>query len=70
MRLSPGNIIKGNVVEIKQGMMMTKIKVDIGGNEIVTVMVTAAALKELDPKVGDELEVLKAPGVMAASGLP
>jgi len=70
MRLSPGNIIKGNVVEIKKGMMMTKVKVDIGGNEIVTVMVTAAALKELDPKVGDELEVLKAPGVMAASGLP
>lgn len=69
MRLSPGNIIKGNVVEIKEGLIMTKVKVDIGGDEIVTVMVTAAALKELDAKVGDELEVLKAPGVMAARDL-
>jgi molybdopterin-binding protein len=70
MRLSPGNIIKGDVVEIKEGMIMTKVKVDIGGDEIVTVMVTAAALKELDPKVGDELEVLKDTGVMAARDLP
>jgi len=70
MGLSPGNIIKGNVVEIKEGMMMTKVMVHIGGNEIVTVMVTAAALKELDAKVGDELEVIKAPGVIAARDLP
>jgi molybdopterin-binding protein len=69
MRLSPGKFIKGNVVEIKEGLIMTKVKVDIGGDEIVTVMVTAAALKELDAKVGDELEVLKAPGVMAARDL-
>jgi molybdopterin-binding protein len=70
MKLSPGNIIKGNVVEIKEGMIMTKVKVDLGGDEIVTVMVTAAALKELDAKVGDELEVLKDTGVMAARDLP
>jgi len=70
MRLGPGKIIKGNVVEIKEGMVMTKVKVDIGGDEIVTVMVTAAALKELDAKVGDELEVLKTPGVMAVRDLP
>ena len=69
MRLSPGKIIKGNVVEIKEGMIMTKVKVDIGGDEIITVMVTAAALKKLDAKVGDELEVFKDTGVMAARDL-
>jgi molybdopterin-binding protein len=69
MSLSPGKIIKGNVVEIKEGMIMTKVKVDIGGDEIITVMVTAAALKKLDAKVGDELEVFKDTGVMAARDL-
>ena len=38
---------------------MTKVKVDIGGEDIVTVIVTDAALKELGAKVGEELEVLK-----------
>ena len=69
MKLSTGNILKGTVVEIKKGMIMTKVKVDIGGGDIITVMVTDAALKELDAKVGDELEVLKTTGVMAARDL-
>ena len=67
MKLSTGNILKGTVVEIKKGRLMTRVKVDISGDDIVTVIVTEAALKELGAKVGEELEVLT--GDMAARGL-
>ena len=60
--------LKGKVVEIKKGPIMTKIKVDIGG-DIITAIVTDSALKELDAKVGDELEVLKTASVMTARDL-
>ena len=66
--VSMGKVLKGRVVEIKKGLIMTKIKVDIGG-DIITAIVTDAALKELDAKVGDELEVLKTAGVMTARDL-
>ncbi len=69
MKLNMGNIIKGTVVEIKRGMLMTKVKVDIGGGNIITAMVTDAALEELDAQVGDEMEVLKTTGSMAARDL-
>ena len=67
MKLGMENILKGTVVEIKKGMMMTRVKVDIGGDDIITVIVTDAALKELGAKVGEELEVLKTTGVMEAA---
>ena len=66
--VSMGKVLKGRVVEIQKGMIMTKIKVDIGG-DIITAIVTDKALKELDAKVGDELEVLKTAGVMTARDL-
>ena len=64
MKLGMENILKGTVVEIKKGMMMTQVKVDIGGDDIITVIVTDAALKELGAKVGEELEVLTTTGIM------
>ena len=67
MKLGIENILKGKVVEIQKGMIMTKVKVDIGGSDIITVIVTDAALKELGAKVGEELEVLT--GDLAARGL-
>ena len=67
--VSTGKVfLRGKVVEIKKGLIMTKIKVDIGG-DIITAMVTDSALKELDAKVGDELEVLKTDSVMTARDL-
>ncbi len=66
--VSMGKVLKGRVVEIQKGMIMTKIKVDIGG-DIITAIVTDEALQELDAKVGDELEVLKTAGVMTARDL-
>ncbi len=66
MELSPENIVTGTVVEIKEGLLMTEVRVDIGGDEFVTLMVTDEALKELDARVGDEMEFLINAGVTAA----
>ncbi|MGP8052147.1 MAG: TOBE domain-containing protein [Desulfobaccales bacterium] len=66
MKVSAENVLKGKVVEINRGMLMTNIKVVIGDGDIITAIVTDSALKELDPKVGDDLEVLTTAGVMTA----
>jgi molybdopterin-binding protein len=69
MKLGLENVLKGKVVEIKKGMMMTKVKVDVGGSDIITVIVTDAALKELGAAVGEELEVITTTRSMAAREL-
>ncbi len=65
MRLSTRNVIKGKVVDVQEGMVAAKVKVDIGGGNIITSTVTVEAMKELEIKIGDEIKVLiKASSVM------
>ena len=65
MKLSTRNIIKGKVVDIQEGMVAAKVKVDIGGGNTITSSVTVEAVKELGLTVGDEISVLiKASSVM------
>ncbi len=65
MKISTRNVIKGKVLDIKEGMVMAKVKADIGGGQAMTAIVTDEALKELNIKVGDEIKLLvKATSVM------
>ncbi len=65
MKISTRNIIKGKVTAINEGMIMAKVKADIGGGQVMTAIVTDEALKELSIKVGDEIKMLiKATSVM------
>jgi molybdopterin-binding protein len=65
MKLSTRNIIKGKVMEVKTGMIMAKVKVDIGGGQTMTALISDEAVKELDVKVGDDINCLvKATSVM------
>jgi molybdopterin-binding protein len=67
MKLSARNVIKGKVVDIKEGMIMAKVKVDIGGGNVVTSLVSVEAIKELNVKPGEEIYVMiKATSVMLA----
>jgi len=67
MQLSTRNILKGKAVEVKEGMIMAKVRVDIGGGNVITAIITDDALKDLNVKVGDDLAVLiKATSVMVA----
>ncbi len=69
MKLTTEDTLTGTVVEINVGLIMTEVKVDVGGDDIITVMVTDEALKELDVKVGDEMEFLINADVPAARTL-
>jgi molybdopterin-binding protein len=65
MKLSTRNSLKGKVLEVKEGQVAAKVKVDIGGGNVVTSMITVDAVKDLGLRVGDEVVVLvKATSVM------
>jgi molybdopterin-binding protein len=65
MKLSTRNIIKGKVVDVQEGKVVAKVKVDIGAGNVISSTVTVEAVKELDIKMGDNICVLiKASSVM------
>ncbi len=65
MKLSTRNVIKGKVVEVKEGAVAAKVKVDIGGGNIITSTITVDAVKELALRAGDEVfALIKASSVM------
>ena len=65
MKLSTRNVLKGKVVEIKDGMVMAKVNVDVGGGNVLTSLISMEAVQDLGVKVGEEIMVLiKATSVM------
>lgn len=58
MKLSARNIFTGKVTELKQGAVNSVVKVDIGGGNVVTSMVTLGAVEDLGIGVGDEVTVV------------
>ena len=67
MKLSARNQFKGKVVEIQEGAVNGVVKIDIGGGNIVSSVITNASIKELGLAVGKEAyAVVKASNVMIA----
>ncbi len=65
MKLSTRNQIKGKVIDILSGQVMARVKVDIGGGNIISSTITVDAVKDLALTVGDNVTVLiKASSVM------
>jgi len=65
MKLSTRNVLKGKVLEIKEGMIMGKVKVDIGNGNKITSLISMEAINDLGVKVGEDILVLiKATSVM------
>ncbi len=68
MKLSTRNVIKGKVIELQEGMVAAKVKVDIGAGNVITSTITVEAVKELGITVGSPVSVLiKASSVMLAT---
>lgn len=66
MKLSARNALKGTVVDIAKGQIVAKVKVDVGG-QFVTSLVSVDAVDDLDLKVGDAVEaIIKSTEVMLA----
>jgi len=66
MKISARNIIKGKVVEIKDGAVNSEVVLDIGGTKIVSI-ITKESADGLKLKVGGTAyAVVKASNVMIA----
>ncbi len=65
MKLSARNQLKGTVTEIQDGAVNAIVKVDIGGGNIISSVITMASVRELGLKVGGTAyAVIKASNVM------
>jgi molybdopterin-binding protein len=68
MKLSARNVLKGKVVEVKKGAVAAQVRVDIGGGNLLTSMITVDAVEDLGIKPGDPVSVvIKSTEVMLAT---
>ena len=65
MKLRARNQFKGTVVDIQDGAVNGIVKIDIGGGNIISSVITMASIRELGLKVGvTAYAVIKASNVM------
>ena len=68
MQISARNQLKGRVRSVKLGTIMSEVTVDVGGQEIVAA-ITRGSAEGLGLREGSEVTVIiKATGVMIATG--
>lgn len=68
MKISARNLIKGTVLEVKTGPVNSQVKVDIGGGNVITSMITTDAATDLGLADGKTVQVvIKASEVMLAT---
>jgi molybdopterin-binding protein len=54
MKLSARNILKGKVVDVKLGAVMASVKLDIGGGNKITALISVDSVKALKLQKGDK----------------
>ena len=65
MKLSTRNQIKGKVIQVVKGTVIAKVKIDIGGGNVITSTISVDAVNDLKLKKGDQVTTLiKASSVM------
>lgn len=68
MKISARNQLKGTVTEVKTGPVNSLVKIDIGGGNVVTSMITSDAAADLGLAEGKAVYVIvKASEVMLAT---
>ena len=55
MKLSARNMLKGTITEIETGAVNCVVKVDLGGGQLISSMITMDACRDMDLKVGAEV---------------
>jgi len=55
MKISARNQLKGTVIDIQKGPITAKVKIDVGGGNIITSIVTAETIDELALATGDSV---------------
>jgi len=65
MRISARNQLKGKVLSVERGPIHSKVKIDIGGGNQVTSVISTEAVDDLKLAVGSAcVAVIKASSVM------
>ena len=65
MKLSARNQLKGTIVEIQDGAVNGIVKIDLGGGNVISAVITMSSIRELGLKVGGAAyAVIKASNVM------
>lgn len=65
MKLSARNQFKGTITEIQEGAVNGIVKLDIGGGNIISSVITMSSIRELGLQVGGTAyAVIKASNVM------
>jgi molybdopterin-binding protein len=68
MKLSARNVLKGTVLEVKKGAVAAQVRVDVGGGNVLTSMITVDAVEDLGIDRGSEVSVvIKSTEVMLAT---
>jgi molybdopterin-binding protein len=57
MKLSARNSLSGKVVEISKGQVVAKVKIDIGG-QFITSLVSLDAVDDLSLAIGDSVQAI------------
>lgn len=55
MKLSARNQLKGTVLSVETGPISAKVRIDVGGGNVITSTVTAETVDDLGLTVGDEV---------------
>ena len=53
MKLSARNKLKGKIIAVEEGLITAKVKIDLGGGNVITSIISRDAISELDLKVDD-----------------
>lgn len=65
MKISARNQFKGKVIEVKPGVVTAKVRVDIGGGNVITSIISMESVEDLKIKVGSEVNaIVKSTSVM------
>ena len=65
MKVSARNQFKGKIVEIDEGAVNGIVRIDIGGGNIVSAIISLVAIKDMGLKVGEEAyAIIKSSNVM------
>jgi molybdopterin-binding protein len=61
-------VLKGTVLEVKKGAVAAQVRVDVGGGNVLTSMITVDAVEDLGIDRGSEVSVvIKSTEVMLAT---
>ena len=65
MQISARNQLKGTIVHVTQGAVMSEVVVDIGGGQEVVALITKASVDRMKLQVGDpDVAIIKSTEVM------